>query len=128
MIQVLRAASTVAVLIVVASFTMFVVDEAGKGSDQQVRMVQNDINTTAPDATTEKRREAQHSAVREKIDDANDVLVKPFTGIVSGSGSVWVQRGVTTVLALLLYGLLSRVLISYVAEAPSRARSAIRRT
>jgi hypothetical protein len=127
-IQVLRAASTVAVLIVVASFTMFVVDEAGKGSSQQIQKVQDDINTTSPDASTEKRREAQHSAVREKIDDANDALVKPFTGLVSGSSSVWVQRGVTTALALVLYGLLARVLISYLAEAPSRARSTVRRT
>src|SRR4051794_27071494 len=107
---------------------MFVVDEGGKGSTQQVQKVQDDINTTSPDATTEKQREARHSKVREKIDDANDVLVKPFTGLVSGSGSVWVQRGVTTALALVLYGLLARVLISYVAQAPSRARSAVKRT
>lgn len=128
MIQVLRAASTVATLIVIASFGLFVIDQAGKGSKAQVHQVDRNVNAAAPDPRTEREREAQHSRAREVVDDADDVLVKPFTGVVSSSTSIWVQRGVPTLLAVLLYGLLARVLISYLAEAPSRARAAVRRT
>jgi hypothetical protein len=127
-IQVLRAASTVATLIVLASFVFFVSDEAGKGSKQQVQKVDGNVNTASPDATTERRREGVHNRVREAVDDADDVLVKPFTGVVDNSSSLWVQRGVTTLLAVLLYGVVARLLISYLATAPSRARSAVRRT
>jgi hypothetical protein len=42
--------------------------------------------------------------VRETIDDADDVLVAPFAGLVDSSSSSWVRRGVPTLIALVLYG------------------------
>ena len=52
----------------------------------------------------ERARERAHSRAREAIDDADDVLVAPFAGLVDGSASSWVRRGVPTLLALLVYG------------------------
>ena len=45
-----------------------------------------------------------NGAFREAVDDANDVLLGPFTGIVD-SEDRWVTHGVPAMLALLLYGL-----------------------
>ena len=42
--------------------------------------------------------------VGEVIDDADDVLVAPFAPVVSSSESSWVQRGVPTLIALIVYG------------------------
>jgi PleD family two-component response regulator len=60
----------------------------------------------------EALRQRQHGKVREAIDDANDVLTQPFAGVVD-SGSIWAKRGVTTLLALLAYGVIARILIGY---------------
>ena len=43
--------------------------------------------------------------MREVVEDANDVLVGPFTGLVESSTDRWVTHGVPALLALLLYGL-----------------------
>ena len=41
--------------------------------------------------------------MREVVDDANDVLLAPFVDLID-SDSAWVNHGVPTLLALLLYG------------------------
>ena len=46
------------------------------------------------------------------IDDANDVLTKPFDGITTSS-DIWVERGVPALLAFLLYFVVLRVLAGY---------------
>src|SRR5215210_2976812 len=51
----------------------------------------------------ERQRERAHGPVREAIDDANDVLLDPFAGIVD-SESPWVTRGVPSLLALAVFG------------------------
>ena len=57
-----------------------------------------------PSPTQEAARERANGKFREAVDDANDVLLGPFTDIVD-SNDRWVTHGVPTVLALLLYGL-----------------------
>ena len=42
--------------------------------------------------------------MHKKIDEASDYFTSPFAGIVSGSSSEWVVRGVKLLLALLVYG------------------------
>ena len=69
--------------------------------------------SASPTPRTERARERAHGKVREAIDDADDVLVEPFSGVIT-SGSIWAKRAVTTLLALLVYGLLARVLIAYI--------------
>ena len=107
----LRWASTIACLILVVSFGLFAIEKAKGGSKEQVNKL-GGINSPAPSAQNERQREKEHGKVREAIDDADDVLIQPFSGVVT-SGSIWVRRGVATLLALLVYGVLLRILIAY---------------
>ena len=43
--------------------------------------------------------------MHEWVDDANDVLLKPFASIADSSSSKWVRRTVPALLALIVYGL-----------------------
>jgi hypothetical protein len=107
----LRLASTIACAILIVSFGLFAIDEARGGSKRQADKVAG-IDNPAPSAESERQREKRHGSVREAIDDANDVLIDPFSGIVT-SGSIWAKRGVATLIALLVYGVLLRILIGY---------------
>jgi hypothetical protein len=95
---------------VLFGFAFFATDELDRGSKTQQQALADELGsaseTTAPIAPTprdEKAREKAHSSVREIIDDVNDVLLGPFVDLVD-SDDVWVQRGIPTLLALLLYG------------------------
>ena len=109
---VLRWASTLACAILLISFALFAIEQAKGGSQQQQNKVEG-INQPSPSPQNERQREKMHGKVREAIDDADDVLVEPFSGVIT-SGSIWAKRAVTTLLALLVYGLLARVLIAYI--------------
>ena len=113
--------STIAALVLVASFGLFAVDQAQAGSKHQEAKLNDEIGPTSaavdlnqadPSPKTERERERKHGDVREAIDDADDVLVSPFTGVVD-SNSIWVQRGVPTLIALLLFGVGLRLLAGY---------------
>ena len=113
--------STIAALVVIASFGLFAIDQARDGSKQQVAKLgskleptnaSTNINQADPSPKAERAREKAHGKVREAIDDANDVLVSPFSGVVD-SKSIWVQRGVPTLIALLLFGVGLRILAAY---------------
>jgi hypothetical protein len=109
--RLLRLASTIACAIVVLSFGLFAIEQAKGGTKQQENKLQG-INQPTPSAQNERQRERMHGKVREAIDDADDVLIQPFSGVV-GSGNVWAKRGLAALLALLVYGLLARILIGY---------------
>jgi hypothetical protein len=101
-----RLLTTVAIavsLVVVASFVLFAVDELNGASSRNQAKLTQDLEANPPPAA-EQQRERDHGAVREAIDDANDVLVSPFDGIVSNDDSRWAQRGVPALLALLVFG------------------------
>ena len=103
--------STVCTLIVVASFVMFALEKANAGSTTQQDKVVS-IDQPDPSAQVEAQRAKKHTKVRELVDDANDVLTKPFNGITT-SNDIWVERGVPFVLAFLLYFVVLRVLAGY---------------
>ena len=109
---ILRWVSTIACAIVAVSFILFAVEQSKAGSEEKVNKVEG-INQPSPGPETERDREKKHSDIREAIDDGNDVLTEPFAGIVN-SGSVWAGRGVATLLALLAYGVIARILIGYI--------------
>lgn len=102
----LRTAGIVASIIVLVSFALFAIDETRDASAQSAAAVAGLDATSASDPSPrqERARERAHSSARETIDDADDILVAPFAGIVDGSGSSWVRRGVPTFLAVLIYG------------------------
>lgn len=119
-------ASTLAALVLVISFGLFAIDQARDGSKQQVAKVDTELspsgkppstargnlNRADPTPRTERAREKAHGDVREAIDDANDVLTSPFANVVD-SGSIWVQRGVPSLIAFLLFAVGLRLLAAY---------------
>ena len=121
--RVLTWASTIAALVVLASFAMFAVDQAQNGSKHQVAKLgaglepaSNSTNVNQPDPSpkTERLREKKHGQVREAIDDADDVLIKPFVSAASSSSSIWSQRGIPALIAFLVFGVGLRILAAYV--------------
>jgi hypothetical protein len=95
-------------VIVVLGFAAFAIDETDKGSKTQQAKLAEELNSpvapVAPDDNQEASREARHGPVREALDDANDVLLRPFVDLVD-SDSAWVNHGIPALLALLIYGL-----------------------
>ena len=102
--RVLRTVAIALSLVVAAGFCLFAFDEFDRASSGQRERLAGYEHAT-PTAVGEIQREKRHSTAREYIDDANDVLLKPFAGVAE-SGSRWAQRGIPTVLALLTYGFL----------------------
>jgi hypothetical protein len=86
---------------------MFALDETDKGSKAQQAKLERELGSTAdpisPTAKQEAIRERNHGTVHETIDDANDVLLRPFVDLV-GSDNAWVSHGIPALLALLIYG------------------------
>jgi hypothetical protein len=103
----LRLVAVVASAIVLVSFGLFAIDETRDASNASVAAIAGLQATRVADPTSseERAREKAHGKVHEAIDDANDVLVKPFASIANSNSSSWVRRGVPTLLALLIYGL-----------------------
>jgi hypothetical protein len=97
-------------LVVAAGFIPFAVDEMDRGSKTQQQAlgegtgVEAPAVAPAPAPADEAAREATNSKAREAIDDANDVVLGPFSGLVN-SPSNWVMHGVPALIALLVYGL-----------------------
>jgi hypothetical protein len=95
-------------VIVVLGFALFAINEADKGSQAQQDKLERELghapnDLVAPNARAEAFREAHQGKVHEAVDDANDVLLRPFVDLVD-SDSAWVNHGVPALLALLIYG------------------------
>jgi hypothetical protein len=108
----LRIAAIVLSLLVAAGFLLFALDDFGRASAQSLDRVAG-IDAADPAPGAERTREQRSGRARELVDDANDVLLRPFAGIVAGASSRWVQRGVPALLGLLVYGLLLGYLARY---------------
>ena len=106
----IRLMAIVATVIIVIGFACFAADELSRGSKNQQHELAKQlgdpaasVTAVAPTSGEEAVRERQHGRVREAVDDANDVLLGPFGGLVDSSNP-WAERGAATMLALLLYG------------------------
>ncbi len=117
MAKLIRLVSIAASTLVALSFALFAVDELDRGSKAQQEKLGDRLDAPAPPASEERARERGHGSVRELVDDANDVLLAPFEGVVSGSDSEWVRHGVTALLAFLAYGLALRLLANWLPRA-----------
>ena len=93
------------------AFAFFATDEMGRGSQNQQNALNAELTSTkelppvAPSPEQEVMRERANGKFREAIEDANDVLLGPFAGVVESSDNTWVKHGVPALLGLLLYGL-----------------------
>jgi hypothetical protein len=97
---------------VTLSFLFFAVDQTSSASQNQVNAIVGQAGVKAESATkvpnppkaVEQVREQENDQLHEFVDDVDDVLLSPFTGITD-SDNIWVRRLVPLVLALLIYGL-----------------------
>src|SRR4029077_6950333 len=90
--RILRAVAILVSAVIIISFGLFAIDELNGASKANEAKLAQDLEANPPPAA-ERQREKDHGTVREAIDDANDVVVSPFQGIVSSDDSLWVQRG-----------------------------------
>ena len=104
--RVIKTVSVVACLLVVAGFGLFALDETRTASRQSQAEIagQRATRSVDPSASQERARERAHGTVREAIDDSNDILLRPFAGIVASGADRWARRGVPAALALVVYG------------------------
>ena len=115
--SVVRWASLIACAFVIMSFVFFLVDQTSDASQNQVNAITGEAGVKAESATkvpnpppaVERVREQENDGFHEFVDDVDDVLLAPFTGIVD-SNNIWVRRLVPLALALLIYGLLGQYL------------------
>jgi hypothetical protein len=101
-VRLLRLASVVICLIVIASFLVFAVQQTKSASGRQQEQLNSEVPGATPTAPhSSKPREG---SVHKALDEVSDELTSPFSGVVSGSKSEWTIRGVKLLLALVVYG------------------------
>ena len=110
--SIVRFAALAAAAFVVAGFALFAIVELRDSADGQIHKLDNTtasprletaVQRPDPEPAVERVREKNHSAVREGIDDVNDVLLSPFSSFTDFE-SVWGERFLALILGLLLYG------------------------
>jgi hypothetical protein len=106
-----RLVAIIASGLILFGFAYFATDEMSRGSQAQQNKLARELGGSAADPTPiaptpgqEAERERVNGPLREVVEDANDLLLGPFTGIVEDSSDRWVLHGVPALLALLLYG------------------------
>jgi hypothetical protein len=109
--------------LILLGFAYFATDEMSRGSQNQQNALETelagteDVPPVAPSPSQEAERERLNGPFREAVEDTNDVLLGPFTGIVDSSDTAWVGHGVPALLGLLLYGLLLGMLANMLPKA-----------
>jgi hypothetical protein len=98
----LRLASRIICLIVIASFVLFVVNQTSNASKGQQRELSTGSTQETPGSTASAS--SHESTARKTIDEVAGELTSPFSAVTSGSTNQWVIRGTNLVLALLVYG------------------------
>ena len=101
-IRLLRLASIVICLIVIASFAIFAVGQTKNASEHQQQVIAE--SGTRPGSSPPTSHE---SGLHKDIDEASNTFTSPFAGLFTGTNSQWAIRGGKLVLALLLYGLVA---------------------
>jgi hypothetical protein len=105
----LHLASVFICLIVIASFTVWAVDQTSNASAHQQEVLNDEVKPTTaavngPAGASAKSSAPHESAVHEAIDEASKAFTAPFDGITAGWSSEWLIRSANLGLALLVYG------------------------
>jgi hypothetical protein len=102
----LRIASIVCSLLIVLGWGWFAADQTNAASKQTQAEIAGSraAQVPDPDPSQERAREKVNSRPHEIVDDANDVLLRPFASLAQGSSSKWVRRTIPALLGLLVYG------------------------
>jgi hypothetical protein len=120
-----RLLAIAASVVIALGFVLFAIDEMDGASKGQQRALAeqtgvSDPADVAPAPEEEAARARQNTSIREAIDDANDVLLAPFSDVTNSKDS-WVIRGVPTLLGLLVYGLGLGLLANFLPKQESHA-------
>jgi hypothetical protein len=129
----IRIFSVVACLLIVAGLIGLLTDLVRDTSDVQATRftaggavsVSVDIESPKPSPAVETIREQEHTSGREFIDDANDVLLGPFTFLIEGSDGA-VRHLLYAGLGLFFYGFLLQVLADFLRKQSDASRRAAR--
>jgi hypothetical protein len=100
--RLLRLASFVICVIVIASFVVFAVDQTKTASGHQQEQLATSGSSSG--AQGSKGGGSHKSGLHKAIDEASSELTSPFSSIVSNSNSEWAERSFGLLLALLVYG------------------------
>jgi hypothetical protein len=102
----LRSLAIVCSLLVAAGWLWFAADQTHAASVYTQDEIAGQVaqQTTAPDPDIEREREHVNSKPHEVVDDANDVLLRPFATVAQDNRSKWMRRSVPALLALVVYG------------------------
>jgi len=113
----LHLASVVICLIVIASFTVFAVNQTSSASAHQQEVLNDEVakpstpganraSGSSPGATgaASGSSRSHESSVHEAIDEASNEFTSQFSGVTAGSSSQWLIHGANLGLALLVYG------------------------
>jgi hypothetical protein len=103
----MRLASIVICLVVVASFTLFAVNQTSSASTHQQQELKEGapVPTGQSAATTGAASTHPHqSSLRKSVDDVSNALTSPFSAVTAGSSSQWLIHGVNLLLVLVVYG------------------------
>jgi len=98
-----RVAVVLSVIIGVG-FVLFAVQDIDRASNSSRNRITGDPTATDPTPAGEREREQQNGRLHEIVDDANDVLLRPFAPVSDSADSAWMRRGVPALLGLLTYG------------------------
>ena len=99
--------SIISCTIVIASFSLFAVNETSAASTHQQQELKAEAipSTSTPGAPLSPAQAASHeSSIRKAIDEASEWLTSPFAGLTSGSHSEWATHSIDLVLGLFVYG------------------------
>jgi hypothetical protein len=115
--RVVQYAALLAVAFVTLSFLFFAVNQTSTASQNQANAISGGgsvepgkvTKVPNPSPSVEKLREQENDSFHEFVDDVDDVLVAPFTGLID-SDDIWVKRLIPLGLSLLLYGLVGMYL------------------
>ena len=102
----LQLASRIACLIVLASFVLFAVEQAGNASAHQQQELNSGASagTTTTATTTTSGKTKSESGLRKTIDEASSDITSPFSAATAGWKNEWAIHLTLTALALLIYG------------------------
>jgi hypothetical protein len=103
--KLLRLASFLICLIVIASFVVFAANQTKSASNEQ-REVLNGTGAgeSSGEGSSSHAKRPHKNAFHKALDEASGELTSPFAGIFSGSHSEWGTRGGELILSLLVYG------------------------
>jgi hypothetical protein len=100
-VRLIALGSIVACAIVIASFTLFAVNQTGQASTHQQQLLGGEVSSEAGSQAPPAK--SHESSVHRTIDEASEWLTSPFDSLTSGRGG-WATHGIDLGLALVVYG------------------------